>query len=57
MYLLLSFGIILWLVYGFKIGSLSITLANGVTLILALSILTMKIRYGKASRKNIDRTP
>lgn len=57
MYMLLSFGIVLWLVYGFNIGSLSIILANGITLILAISILVMKIRFGKTSSKNLDRTP
>ena len=51
MYLLLSFGIVLWLVYGFNIGSLSVVLANSVTLVLALAILIMKIRYSKLSSK------
>lgn len=51
MYLLLSFGIVLWLVYGFNVGSLSVVLANSVTLVLALAILIMKIRYSKLSSK------
>ena len=57
MYLLLCLGIILWIVYGVNIGSLSIVLANGVTFVLAISILIMKVRFGKPSLKNIDRTP
>lgn len=45
MYLALTAGVFLWLVYGVLKGSLSIILANGVTFVLALSILVMKIRY------------
>ena len=45
-FLLLSIGIILWLIYGILIGELPIILANSVTLILSLSILIMKIKYG-----------
>lgn len=49
MYLLLCLGIVLWLVYGFLVDSLAVVLANGVTLLLAASVLIMKIRYGKSS--------
>ncbi|MHB9119576.1 MAG: SemiSWEET transporter [Burkholderiales bacterium] len=45
MFLLFSLGVLLWLVYGFAIGALPIILANTVTLILALAIIVMKIRY------------
>ncbi|MDY0307342.1 MAG: SemiSWEET transporter [Desulfovibrio aminophilus] len=45
MYLSLTVGVFLWLVYGLLQDSPSIILANGVTFILALSILIMKIRY------------
>ncbi|MES9997603.1 SemiSWEET transporter [Desulfovibrio aminophilus] len=45
MYLALTVGVFLWLVYGLLQDSPSIILANGVTFILALSILIMKIRY------------
>ena len=38
-------GIALWLVYGIQIHSESIVLANAVTLVLNLSILTLKIRH------------
>lgn len=57
MYLLLSSGILLWLVYGFNIGSLSVVLANSVTFVLVVSILIMKVRYSKLSSRNTDRTP
>ena len=38
-------GVALWLVYGLMISSWPVILANAVTLLLALAILTMKIRY------------
>ena len=46
MYILLSIGISLWLIYGLLIGSAPLIGANGVTLVLALIILTMKLRFG-----------
>ena len=45
MFLLFSFGVACWLVYGIGIGSGPITAANAVTLALALAILTLKLRY------------
>lgn len=47
MYLLLCLGVASWLVYGLLIDSLSVVLANAVTLVLAASVLVMKIRYGR----------
>jgi MtN3 and saliva related transmembrane protein len=47
MFLLFSFGVACWLVYGLGIGSAPITAANAVTLALALMILVLKIRYDK----------
>jgi MtN3 and saliva related transmembrane protein len=46
MYVLISCGIACWLVYGLMIGSFSVIVANGVTLVMALVILAMKIRHG-----------
>ena len=46
MYLLTSLGISLWLVYGFLISSLPLIAANIVTLILVLSVLFLKLKYG-----------
>ena len=40
-----SCGVFLWLVYGIVTSEWPIILANGITLILILSIITMKIRY------------
>jgi MtN3 and saliva related transmembrane protein len=57
MYLLMTAGVFLWLVYGVFIGSLAVTLANAVTLVLAASILVMKLVYGKPSAGDFDRRP
>ena len=46
MYIIFVIGIFLWLVYGLLINQPPVWLANSVTLILAFSILIMKIRYG-----------
>lgn len=45
MYLFLTLGLFLWLVYGISIGSLPVILANGVTLFLVVCILLFKIKY------------
>jgi MtN3 and saliva related transmembrane protein len=42
MYLTFIIGIALWFVYGLSLGAWPIVLANGVTLMLAMSILGMK---------------
>lgn len=47
MYLLLTSGVILWLWYGLHIESISIILANAMTLFLVCAILVMKVVYGK----------
>ncbi len=40
-----SGGVALWLIYGLRIGSWPIILANGVTLVLALFILLLKWHF------------
>jgi MtN3 and saliva related transmembrane protein len=45
MYLITSTGILLWLIYGLIINSLPLILANAFTLVIAVSILALKIRY------------
>ena len=42
-------GVVFWIIYGFKISSIPILLANVVTLILNLFILISKIYYKKIS--------
>lgn len=44
MYSIFTFGIAMWLTYGIVLNNLPMTLANGVTLVLALMILGYKIR-------------
>jgi MtN3 and saliva related transmembrane protein len=43
MYLMFSAGVALWLVYGVLIGAWPIILANGVTLVLASTVLWHKL--------------
>lgn len=49
MFLLFSFGVACWLVYGIGIRSGPITAANAITLALALTILVLKLRYDRRS--------
>ncbi len=46
MYGAFTVGIALWLVYGLALGTWPIVVANAITLVLAGSILWMKLRYG-----------
>ena len=45
MYLLFMAGVALWIVYGLRIHSLPVVLANAVTLALACAVLVAKLRY------------
>ena len=44
MYLIFFVGLTLWLLYGYLVGSISIVIANGVTLILAAIIIYYKLK-------------
>jgi len=46
MYVIFSIGVLSWLVYGLLDKSLPIIIANIITLVLALYILGMKVKYG-----------
>ena len=48
MYSAFTLGVALWLVYGWLLGAWPIIIANAVTLSLALGILGMKLRFGRA---------
>jgi MtN3 and saliva related transmembrane protein len=50
MYSAFTLGVALWLVYGLSLGAWPVVIANAITLALALSILTMKLRYGRKPR-------
>lgn len=45
MYLVLFVGIILWLVYGIHLKSLSMIIANSITAILALLLIVFKLKF------------
>ncbi|MFM2120515.1 MAG: hypothetical protein RL722_1983 [Pseudomonadota bacterium] len=47
MYAVFTLGVALWLVYGVMLGAWPIIIANAVTLALALTILILKLRYGR----------
>ncbi|TRZ46286.1 SemiSWEET family sugar transporter [Robertkochia solimangrovi] len=51
MYFVLFIGVVLWLLYGIVINSLSVILANSITGLLVLIILILRIRYGLQHRK------
>lgn len=46
MFLVMTFGIGLWLVYGIVIGDIPLIAANAVTFAFVLAILVCKLRYG-----------
>lgn len=49
MYSAFTLGVALWLVYGLSLGAWPVVAANTITLALALSILVMKLRYGRST--------
>ena len=50
MYSAFTVGVALWLLYGLSLGAWPVVVANAITLALALSILVMKLRYGRVPR-------
>ncbi len=46
-FLLFSIGVLLWLIYGLRIGSMPVILSNSFTLVLSVSILILKLRYDR----------
>ncbi|HEX4909191.1 MAG TPA: SemiSWEET transporter [Permianibacter sp.] len=46
MYLVFVTGVLLWLAYGLQINNWPMTLANLVTLVLAGTVLALKLKYG-----------
>lgn len=39
-------GQIMWIIYGLLIGSYSLVIMSGITLVMAISVLYLKLRYG-----------
>ena len=54
--LLFLVGIILWLCYGIYIDSLSLVIANGITIGSYALLLLFKIKYGK-NKVRVDKIP
>lgn len=50
-FLMFSLGVFLWLLYGIYTGSKPVMASNGVTLILSVSILVLKLRYDRGGAK------
>lgn len=46
MYSVFTLGVALWLAYGWLLQAWPVVVANAITLVLAMSILMMKLRYG-----------
>ena len=46
MYVIFTVGVALWLIYGIYLLSWPMIFANSVTLLLSVSILLLKLRYG-----------
>jgi MtN3 and saliva related transmembrane protein len=46
MYLIFTSGVALWFLYGLLLGAVPIIASNGVTLLLAGTVLTMKLKFG-----------
>ena len=60
MFVLFSTGVLLWLIYGIAIQSVPVIAANSITLLLAVSILILKVRYmwlQKRRLRDIDQRP
>lgn len=53
MFILFSTGVLLWLIYGIAIDSTPVVAANSVTLMLALSILVLKLRHIILQRRRL----
>lgn len=52
MYSMFTAGVLLWLVYGVFIKDVPVIIANLVTLILAVTILVLKVKYSTGAKVN-----
>jgi MtN3 and saliva related transmembrane protein len=48
MFSIFSVGVLLWILYGWKLHSRPILIANGITLVLSLAVLGLKIKFSGA---------
>jgi MtN3 and saliva related transmembrane protein len=49
-FLVLAVGTMIWLTYGVLVGSWPIILANAVTLVLALTIVALKLKWDRGAK-------
>lgn len=49
MYLIFIFGVAMWLAYGIALGAVPVIAANALTLILAASVLGMKLYFDRGA--------
>lgn len=47
MFIFYSTGVLLWFVYGLRIHSLPVEIANGISLLFSITILVLKVRYDR----------
>ncbi len=47
MYLCMTFGVLLWIVYGIQIGSWPVIVWNIVTIAMTATIVVLRIRHGR----------
>ena len=52
-FMMFALGVIFWLLYGLYTGSMPIIASNSVTLVLAVSIVVLKLHYDRSSLKEI----
>jgi MtN3 and saliva related transmembrane protein len=50
MYSLFTGGVLMWLVYGIFVKDTPIVVANAITLVLAVTILSLKIKYSSNAK-------
>jgi len=53
-FMMFSVGVSLWLIYGLLTGSGPIVASNSVTLVLAVSIVVLKLRYDRNALEEIE---
>lgn len=54
MYAMFTTGVALWVGFGLAIRSWPVVITNGITLILATLVLTLKLRYGRESKAEAE---
>lgn len=57
MYSVFTVGVALWLAYGLLLRAWPIVVANAITLLLALAILSMKLLFGRQAGESIHSKP